>query len=131
MDHEIPHKLVRDRISFKGTISLRTKPDNCCSKNYFSKKNLQILGNLIFPESQFNPERFSFVSMKRIICLTILAFASFSLCLGQEAATTKDCDKDVMDSRGTMIPWEKGARETGKYRNLFLEAGYNQTDIDT
>lgn len=29
-----------------------------------------------------------------------------------------------------MKPWKKGARETGKYRNLFLEAGYSQKDID-
>ena len=27
-------------------------------------------------------------------------------------------------------PWEKGAWETGRYRNLFAEAGYNQKDID-
>ncbi|HPG41508.1 MAG TPA: glycosyl hydrolase family 8 [bacterium] len=29
-----------------------------------------------------------------------------------------------------MTPWEKGAWETGKYRNVFLEAGYKQADID-
>jgi len=29
-----------------------------------------------------------------------------------------------------MIPWEKGAWETGEYRNLFLDAGYSQEDID-
>jgi oligosaccharide reducing-end xylanase len=29
-----------------------------------------------------------------------------------------------------MKPWEKGAWETGKYRNVFLEAGYSQAAID-
>ena len=39
-------------------------------------------------------------------------------------------DKDTVDFRGKMRPWEKGAWETGKYRNVFLEAGYKQEDID-
>jgi oligosaccharide reducing-end xylanase len=29
-----------------------------------------------------------------------------------------------------MKPGKKGAWETGKYRNVFLEAGYSQEDID-
>lgn len=29
------------------------------------------------------------------------------------------------------LPWEKGAQQTGKYRNLFAEAGYAQEDIDS
>ena len=41
-----------------------------------------------------------------------------------------DCEKDVYDKRGKMKPWEKGAWETGMYRNVFLEAGYKQKDID-
>ena len=41
-----------------------------------------------------------------------------------------DSDKDTVDFRGKMKPWEKGARETGKYRNVFLESGYKQEDID-
>ena len=28
-------------------------------------------------------------------------------------------------------PWSKGAFETGKYRNLFAEAGYSQQEIDS
>jgi oligosaccharide reducing-end xylanase len=68
--------------------------------------------------------------MKRMICLTTLAFTLCCLSFGQEGLTTKDCDRDVKDNRGTMIPWETGARETGRYRNLFLEAGYSQADID-
>lgn len=41
-----------------------------------------------------------------------------------------DCEKDTTDPRGLMKPWNKGAFETGKYRNVFLEAGYKQKDID-
>lgn len=37
---------------------------------------------------------------------------------------------DVDDPRGKMVPWEKGAWETGQYRNILLEAGYKQEDID-
>src|SRR5665647_2529196 len=68
--------------------------------------------------------------MEKIICLTVLAFALSGLCFGQGGSATKDCNKDVTDHRGPMIPWEKGAWETGKYRNVFLEAGYKQQDID-
>ena len=41
-----------------------------------------------------------------------------------------DCNKDIKDSRGKIKPWKKGAWETGKYRNVFLDAGYSQKDID-
>ena len=41
-----------------------------------------------------------------------------------------DRNKDSDDPRGKMKPWEKGAWETGKYRNIFSEAGYKQEDID-
>jgi oligosaccharide reducing-end xylanase len=37
---------------------------------------------------------------------------------------------DVDDPRGKMKPWDKGAWETGQYRNVFLEAGYKQKEID-
>ena len=46
------------------------------------------------------------------------------------AQAEKDCTKDIKDKRGKMKPWNKGAWETGKYRNVFLEAGYKQADID-
>jgi oligosaccharide reducing-end xylanase len=36
----------------------------------------------------------------------------------------------LTDPRGKMKPWDKGAWETGQYRNVFLEAGYKQEDID-
>lgn len=29
-----------------------------------------------------------------------------------------------------ILPWDKGAFETRKYRNLFAEMGYKQSDID-
>ncbi len=41
-----------------------------------------------------------------------------------------DCDKDTTDARGKMRPWESGAWETGKYRNVFLDAGYKEKDIE-
>jgi oligosaccharide reducing-end xylanase len=68
--------------------------------------------------------------MKKIISLTLLAFACCSLCFGATGSATDDCDKDVKDQRGTMKPWEKGAWETARYRNVFLEAGYPQAEID-
>jgi oligosaccharide reducing-end xylanase len=37
---------------------------------------------------------------------------------------------DVNDHRGKMTPREKGSRETGDYRNVFLEAGYGREEID-
>ncbi len=43
---------------------------------------------------------------------------------------SNDCNKDITDPRGKMKPWETGAWESGKYRNVFLEAGYKQKDID-
>ena len=38
--------------------------------------------------------------------------------------------RDVKDERGKPVPWRQGARETGRYRNLFLEAGYSLEEID-
>ncbi len=32
--------------------------------------------------------------------------------------------------RGEMVPWENGAWETGEYRNLLYEAGYDREEID-
>jgi oligosaccharide reducing-end xylanase len=47
-----------------------------------------------------------------------LLLATLALC-----ATIVSCQK-------TLTPWEKGAFETGEYRNVFQEAGYSQQDID-
>ncbi len=64
--------------------------------------------------------------MKNCLYLIVLAAIVFI----PTTTFANDSDKDTADSRGTMKPWEKGARETGKYRNVFLEAGYSQKDID-
>jgi oligosaccharide reducing-end xylanase len=64
--------------------------------------------------------------MKKYIYLMALSTLFFISSLAQSV----DCNKDVDDSRGKMKPWDKGAWETGLYRNVFLEAGYNQEDID-
>ena len=56
-----------------------------------------------------------------ILFVLLVAFATN----GVESIT--DDDEDL---RGKMIPWNKGAWETGKYRNVFLEAGYDQKEID-
>lgn len=68
--------------------------------------------------------------MKKIITMAILALLVNACTLAQNAPATKDCERDVTDTRGVMKPWKKGARETGKYRNVFLDAGYRQSDID-
>jgi oligosaccharide reducing-end xylanase len=53
-----------------------------------------------------------------------------TLCYAAAGASDPNRIQDVRDPRGTMKPWDKGAWETGKYRNVFLEAGYKQQDID-
>ena len=68
--------------------------------------------------------------MKRILCLSFLTFVLSCCCLGQAVPASPDCNKDVKDSRGKMKPWKKGAWKTGMYRNLFLDAGYSQAEID-
>ncbi|MFO7368939.1 MAG: glycosyl hydrolase family 8, partial [Bacteroidales bacterium] len=57
-----------------------------------------------------------------------LLLLSFLLCL--PVLPQNNSSEDVDDPRGKMKPWNQGARETGKYRNVFLEAGYSQKDID-
>jgi oligosaccharide reducing-end xylanase len=74
--------------------------------------------------------KYKFIRMKRIIKLTVLVFAISGLYLGLVGLVSKDCEKDIKDLRGKMEPWEKGAWETGAYRNVFLEAGYSQVEID-
>lgn len=68
--------------------------------------------------------------MRYIIYLSLLTFAVNMTCSGQNSQDSTDCNKDIEDQRGKMEPWEKGAWETGTYRNVFLEAGYSQADID-
>jgi oligosaccharide reducing-end xylanase len=64
--------------------------------------------------------------MNKIVFLVVL----ITLCFPLRAASIDDCENDVNDPRGKIVPWEKGAWETGKYRNVFLDAGYRQEDID-
>ncbi|MDD4033136.1 MAG: glycosyl hydrolase family 8 [Bacteroidales bacterium] len=68
--------------------------------------------------------------MRRFMFLAALAFVFSGLCFGQADPSSGDCKKDVKDERGVMKPWKKGAAQTGKYRNVFLEAGYSQAEID-
>jgi len=68
--------------------------------------------------------------MKRINYLSFLLIAIGILCLGAGVTSDQDCTKDVKDKRGKMKPWKKGAWETGKYRNVFHDAGYKKADID-
>lgn len=68
--------------------------------------------------------------MKKPALLTVLLIILSVIGFGQETSATKDCNQDVQDARGVMKPWKKGASKTGKYRNLLLEAGYSQKDID-
>lgn len=39
-------------------------------------------------------------------------------------------DSFAQNKRQDLKPWTQGARQTGKYRNLFAEAGYPQSEID-
>ena len=64
--------------------------------------------------------------MKKFVFIILLFFISL-ISLG---TLDNNCDKDIIDPRGRMTPWEKGAWETGTYRNVFRDAGYKQKDID-
>jgi oligosaccharide reducing-end xylanase len=66
--------------------------------------------------------------MKKVILYTLLAMTiSFFGCTSNNGSD--DCKNDAKDARGKMQAWEKGAWETGKYRNVFLDAGYSQERI--
>jgi oligosaccharide reducing-end xylanase len=69
-------------------------------------------------------------NMKRMNCLSALLFL-LSLWISFTNAYADDPDKNVTDYRGKMNPLENGTLNEGKYRNVFLEAGYKQADIDT
>ena len=68
--------------------------------------------------------------MKKILCFAVLSFSLLGLGFSQGTLSQDDCVKDVKDKRGVMKPWKKGSRYTGRYRNVFREAGYRQADID-
>ena len=68
--------------------------------------------------------------MKKIVCIIVLIFTTHILCFGGGNAISSDTTNVVNDQRGNMKPWKEGASKTGKYRNVFREAGYKQADID-
>ena len=61
---------------------------------------------------------------------TIYTIVLITSCISVLTIADDDSTQIVNDPRGKMKPWEKGAWETGQYRNVFLEAGYKQQDID-
>jgi oligosaccharide reducing-end xylanase len=65
--------------------------------------------------------------MKKSMGLALQSFALLGFCAGK---IRNDISKGIRDTRGEMKPWKKGAWETGKYRNVFLEAGYSQAAIN-
>ena len=68
--------------------------------------------------------------MKKIVYLFVLLCSLFFFGFENINIISHDDCKDINDSRGPMKPWKRGAISTGKYRNVFLEAGYSQKDID-
>ena len=66
--------------------------------------------------------------MKNFNCLPGLIFILVTVSFF--GMNLKAQEKKITDLRGKMIPWNEGAWITGKYRNVFLEAGYKQADID-
>lgn len=67
--------------------------------------------------------------MKKLLFSFALVF-SLGISAFAQVYNADSCRKDVQDRRGVMKPWKKGAHQTGKYRNVFLDAGYKQADID-
>lgn len=68
--------------------------------------------------------------MKKFLSTSLLALLIAGWSPGTGSGPDKDCRRDVKDNRGKMKPWKKGSWETGKYRNVFLDAGYKKADID-
>lgn len=73
--------------------------------------------------------------MRKLIYSALMALTVLGCCAGQAensapSKAQRDCSQDVQDARGKMTPWKTGAWETGKYRNVFREAGYSQAAID-
>lgn len=66
--------------------------------------------------------------MKNLNCLPGLIFILGTISFFDMNLNAQE--KIITDLRGKMTPWNEGAWITGKYRNVFLEAGYNQADID-
>ena len=66
--------------------------------------------------------------MKKLNCLPGLIFILVTVSFLEMSLNAQETK--TPDTRGKMKPWKKGAWITGKYRNVFREAGYKQADID-
>jgi oligosaccharide reducing-end xylanase len=66
--------------------------------------------------------------MKNFNCLPGLIFILVTISFFDMNLNAQE--KNTIDTRGKMKPWKEGAWISGKYRNVFLEAGYKQADID-
>jgi hypothetical protein len=60
--------------------------------------------------------------MRKIVKTGLLVFAICICCAIKGQTPENDCTKDLKDKLGIMKPWEKGAWETGKYRNVLRDA---------
>lgn len=58
--------------------------------------------------------------MKRLFTILTLSFAIFA---------AAGCTPKMKTADDPLVPWTKGARETGQYRNLLKEAGYTDAQI--
>lgn len=61
------------------------------------------------------------------LLLTLLTSLILLTSCAQRAGSARG---GAMTERAAMVPWEKAARMSGEYRNIFLEAGYSQEEID-
>ena len=73
---------------------------------------------------------FKLSKMKKIAYSGLITLLICIWCITTGLKQDNDCTKDIKGKPGKMKPWKKGAFETGKYRNVFLDAGYKQADID-
>lgn len=77
-----------------------------------------------------NSRTLQLLSSKKRIVNAIFLFTFLILFIG----SSFECNAQKADSkdnkRSKFVPWKKGAWETQKYRNVFLEAGYKKADID-
>jgi oligosaccharide reducing-end xylanase len=67
--------------------------------------------------------------MKSIGRIFLLVVLSFGVLQGQ-AKVADPTASNKKESKKVKKPWTKGAWETGKYRNIFLDYGYKQAEID-
>jgi oligosaccharide reducing-end xylanase len=66
--------------------------------------------------------------MKNFYCIPGLIFILVTVSFFDMNLNAQE--KKITDARGKMKPWKEGAWISGKYRNVFLDAGYKQADID-